>query len=590
MDTPEIDVEALKARYEEERAKRIRSDGAKQYVTPTGRFAHYLEDPHVEADAPRDPVRREVDVALVGAGFGGIQAAVALAKQGVDDFLLIDRAGDFGGVWYWNRYPGAACDTESYIYLPLLEETGYIPTEKYVRGPEIFAYARSLADKFDLYRRALLRTEITDLRWDDADGRWVLRSAQGDEIRARFVNLATGPLQRMKLPGIPGIETFQGHAFHSARWDYAYTGGDSTGGLTKLADKRVGIIGTGPTSVQAIPYLGRAAKQLYVFQRTPAPVPVRGNQPTDFDWARSQAPGWQMRRIENFNVIVSGGKQDEDLVADGWTELKTKVGIELDFADPETARQRQLADFELMEKLRRRIEDTVKDKATAEALKPWFNFGCKRPCFSDEYLETFNLPGVTLVDTQGRGVERVTETAVVAGGQAYEIDCLIYATGFDFNVGNAASRNGFEIHGRGGLTLTDKWARGGIATLHGYTMRGFPNLVIQANAQSAVTSNLTHSLGEGGRHFAYMVRHCLDRQARAFEPTEEAERAWAERVRSRTYRSRHDLECTPGYFNNDGMPGEGAGIAAFYPGSTQRLFQTLADWRAQGQMPGMEVA
>jgi cyclohexanone monooxygenase len=545
-----IDAATLKARYRQERDKRLAAEGRGRYISPTGRFAHYLEDPYVDAAPARAPVSEDVEAALVGAGFGGIQAAVQLLKAGVEDFRILDRAGDFGGVWYWNRYPGVACDIDSYIYMPMLEEMGYMPTEKYAKGPEIFRYARDIATKFDLYRRALLRTEIEELRWDDAAARWVIRTDRGDILRARFVNLATGPLQRPRLPDIAGIETFKGHAFHTSRWDYAYTGGDSAGGLTKLGDKRVGIIGTGATAVQAIPHLGRDAKHLYVFQRTPAPAPARNHKPTDPAWAASLEPGWQQRRMENFNILTGGGKQDVDLVADGWTKILHDIGIQIDqMTDEAAAERRQLADFQMMEGLRRRIDDIVKDPVTAEALKPWYNAGCKRPCFHDDYLQTFNLPNVTLVDTQGRGVERVTETAVVVNGQAYELDCLIYATGFDFNVGNIASRNGFEIYGREGRSLTEKWADG-IATLHGFTSRGFPNLVIQANAQGGVTPNITHGLGEGAKHFAYLVRYAADRQLRSFEPSEAAERAWVERVRSRAYRTKHDVECTPGYYNN----------------------------------------
>jgi cyclohexanone monooxygenase len=532
-------------------------------------------------------VTEDVDVVLIGAGFGGMQTAVHLQRAGIEDFRILDRAGDFGGVWYWNRYPGVACDIESYIYMPMLEEMGYIPTEKYARGPEIFRYARDFAKKFDLYRRALLRTEVEELRWDESAARWVVTTNHGDVIRARFVNLATGPLQRPRLPGIPGIETFKGRAFHTSRWDYAYTGGDSTGGLEKLRDKRVGIIGTGATSVQTVPHLGRYAKQLYVFQRTPAPVPVRNNRPTDPEWVNTLQPGWQRRRMDNFNILVGGGKQDEDLVADGWTEILHDVGIETDGMGSE-AEQRQMVDFMMMEKMRARVDEIVHDKATAESLKPYYNAGCKRPCFHDEYLATFNLPNVTLVDTKGRGVERVTETAAIVDGQEYELDCLIYATGFDFNHSDLASRNGFEIYGRGGQSLTEKW-RAGISTLHGFTSRGFPNCVIQANAQGGVTPNITHGLGEGGRHFAYLVKYCQDHQIRTFEPSDEAERAWVDRVHSIIYRTKHDIECTPGYYNNDGQPSESGGIKAFYPGSPHKFMVRMADWREQGDLPGMDL-
>ena len=585
------DADALRARYDAERNKRLRSDGSAQYIAPTGEFARYAADPYAEPEAPREPVARDVDAALVGAGFGGMQAAAHLVHAGVDDFVVIDRAGDFGGVWYWNRYPGIACDIESYIYLPLLEEMGYIPTEKYARGPEVFAYARKFAEHFDLYRRALLRTEITELRWDDDAARWIITTDHGDVIRARFVNLATGPLQRPRLPGIPGIETFQGHSFHTSRWDYDYTGGDSSGGLDKLRDKRVGIVGTGASGVQCVPHLGRYAKQVYVFQRTPAPVPVRNHMPTDYAWAESLEPGWQQRRMDNFNILVCGGKQDEDLVGDGWTEILHDVGIETDFMadDADHAERQQAADFAFMERIRARIDEVVRDKATAEALKPYYNAGCKRPCFHDDYLEAFNLPNVTLVDTDGRGVERITEHAAIVGETAYELDCLIFATGFDFNHTDLATRNGFEIYGRDGVSLTEKWRAGGISTLHGFTTRGFPNCVIQANAQGGVTPNITHGLGEGGKHFAYLVKRSLEHGIVTFEPSEAAERAWVDRVHSMAYRRKFDIECTPGYYNNDGKPTEGAGISAFYPGNPHKFMLMMQRWREQDELEGMEV-
>jgi cyclohexanone monooxygenase len=276
------------------------------------------------------------------------------------------------------------------------------------------------------------------------------------------------------------------------------------------------------------------------------------------------------------------------LVADGWTEIK-RVGIELDAMKDDAAR-RQMADFIFMENIRDRIASTVRDRGTAEALKPWYNAGCKRPCFHDDYLQTFNLPNVSLVDTRGRGVERITETAVVVDGREYEIDCLIYATGFDFNAKNMAARNGFEIYGRGGRSLTDKWREDGIATLHGFMSHGFPNLILQTNAQGAVSSNITHGLGEGGRHLAYLVKHCRDHQLRTLEPSEAAERQWVEHVHSRHYRTKHDRDCTPGYYNNDGQPTEGAGINAFYPGSPQRFFAMMETWRADQALSGMDVS
>ncbi|HEX4905087.1 MAG TPA: NAD(P)/FAD-dependent oxidoreductase, partial [Acidimicrobiales bacterium] len=320
----EFDPDALRQKYKEERDKRIREDGNEQYVEIKGDFAHYLDDPYCEP-VEREPLSDEVDVVIIGGGFGGLLAGARLREAGVQDIRIIEKGGDFGGTWYWNRYPGAMCDVESYIYLPLLEEVGYIPKEKYTHAPEILEHSKNIGEHYDLYRNALFQTEITELRWDEDDDRWIVSTNRGDAIRARFVSMASGPLHRPKLPGIPGIRKFKGHTFHTSRWDYGYTGGDSDGNLTGLRGKRVAIIGTGATAVQCIPHLGEAADHLYVFQRTPSSIDVRNNRPTDPEWAASLEPGWQKRRMENFNNLVSGLFEQEDLVNDGWTDIIGKL-------------------------------------------------------------------------------------------------------------------------------------------------------------------------------------------------------------------------------------------------------------------------
>jgi cyclohexanone monooxygenase len=588
-----VDPSAVKARYDAEREKRLKAEGLGKYIRPTGEHSHFVDDPFAGPAPERDPIVKDVDVALIGGGFGNILTAIELTKRGVDDFLILDRAADFGGVWYWNRYPGVACDVDAYIYLPHLEEMNYMPTQKYVSGWEIFEYARNIGRRFDLYRRALFRVEIAEVRWDDASARWHVRTGFGDLIRARFVNLATGPFQRPRLPGIPGIETFKGHSFHTSRWDYAYTGGNQFGGLQGLRGKRVGIIGTGATSVQAIPHLGQYADHLYVFQRTPAPVPERNHRKTDEAWFRSQKPGWQRERIDNFNILVNGGTQPVDLVADGWTEILHDIGIKTDqMGDAADAERQELADLRFMEKIRARVDSIVEDKKTAEALKPWYSAGCKRPCFHDDYLATFNRPNVTLVDTDGQGVERVTETAIVVGGKEYDIDLLIYATGFEFNTNNLAERNGFEIHGRGGRSLTEKY-REGISTLYGLVTNGFPNMTTLAGPQGVLTPNITHALTAGAGAVAYLVDHTLKAQARTFEANPRAESEWVQHISKVAYRAGFDKSCTPGYYNNDGAAvaggvTRGAGITQFYPGNSQRFMARLADWVAKDEIPGVD--
>jgi cyclohexanone monooxygenase len=588
-----FDPAALKAKYRAERDKRLRKDGSEQYVEIKGQFAHYLEDPYVEPGFTRAPLSDEVDVVVVGGGFGGLLAGARLREAGVARVRMIEKGGDFGGTWYWNRYPGAACDIESYIYLPLLEEVGYMPVEKYSKAAEILEHSRAIGRHFKLYDDALFQTEVTEMRWDDDSARWIVHTNRGDAIRARFIVTASGPLHRPKLPGIPGVESFKGHSFHTSRWDYGYTGGDCNGGLDKLKDKRVGIIGTGATAVQCVPHLGAWAKELYVFQRTPSSIDVRNNRPTDREWVKTLKPGWQQFRMDNFNTLVSGGYQEVDLVNDGWTDIIGNLLVMArknpnNLAPEKMAETVQLADFKKMESIRKRVETVVKDPATAEALKPWYNQFCKRPCFHDEYLATFNRPNVHLIDTAGKGVERITENAIVANGKEYEIDCLIYATGFEVGTGYTR-RAGFEIYGRNGLSLTEKWEEG-VSSLHGMHTRGFPNCFIVSNAQSGFTANYPHMLNEQSKHLAYIVKECIGRQARVVETTQEAEDAWVEEVmKVAVFNRRYLEECTPGYYNNEGQPSARAIRNGSYGAGSIAFIKVLEDWRARGDLPGLEL-
>ncbi|WP_374468921.1 flavin-containing monooxygenase [Phenylobacterium sp.] len=590
-----FDPDELKARYRAERDRRLRADGNEQYVEIAGRFAHYLDDPYVEPGFSRAPLTDEVEVLVVGGGFGGLLAGARLREAGIRDIRIVEKGGDFGGTWYWNRYPGAACDIESYIYLPLLEEIGYVPREKYSRAPEILEHSRAIGRHFGLYDNACFQTEVTEMRWDEDAARWIVKTNRGDAMRARFVIMANGPLHRPKLPGIPGVESFQGHSFHTSRWDYDYTGGTSEGGLTGLKDKVVGIIGTGATAVQCIPHLGEWSKHLYVFQRTPSSIDVRNNRPTDPSWAGSLQPGWQQHRMDNFNVLVSGGFADEDLVNDGWTDIignilllaRRKAAAGEPVEDP--ASLMQLADFKKMEQVRARVDQVVKDRATAEALKPWYNQFCKRPCFHDEYLPTFNRENVTLVDTRGRGVERITERGVVVDGREYPLDCLVYATGFEVGT-DYTRRSGYELYGRGGVTLTEKW-RNGAETLHGLTTRGFPNCFIVSNVQSGFSANFPHMINEQVKHAAYIVKAATERQARTVEPSQEAEDAWVDTiVKLAVLREQFLKECTPGYYNNEGMPEAMTAKNSSYGAGPVAFTKVLEAWRAEGGLTGLELS
>jgi cyclohexanone monooxygenase len=595
----DFDPDALLTRYLAERDRRLREDGIGQYVEVKAEFSRYVEDPYVDPGFTRAPVTDEVEFTIIGGGFGGLLIGARLREAGVESIRMVENAGDFGGTWYWNRYPGAMCDVESYVYLPLLEELGYMPKHKYSFAPEILEHSRNIARHFRLYDDALLQTAVTELRWDETANVWIISTNRGDEFRTRYVAMANGPLSRPKLPGIPGINDFKGYTFHTSRWDYGYTGGDSYGNLTGLADKRVGIIGTGATAVQCIPHLGASARQLYVFQRTPSSVDVRNNGPTDPAWAATLQPGWQKRRMENFNILVAGGHQDEDLVHDGWTDIfrnltgasakaaARKLGRRLTSA--ERAELMVYADYKKMNQVRARVDAIVKDPATAAALKPWYRQFCKRPCFHDEYLQTYNRPNVTLVDTQGKGVERLTETAVVANGVEYELDCLIFATGFE--VGTAYTRRaGYDIIGRGGKTLSEHWA-GGLRTLHGLTTHGFPNCFFLGFTQTAITISVPQALNEQANHVTHMVKEAKARGATVLEPTAEGEEAYVAEVKSlarlgeRFYR-----ECTPGYYNSEGKAGNKGGFFSdMYGAGPLRFFEILEAWRASGRLEGLEL-
>jgi cation diffusion facilitator CzcD-associated flavoprotein CzcO len=589
-----IDLDALKARYRQERDRRLRPDGDDQYIEIAGAHAHFERDPWAGEAHRREPLREDADVVVIGGGFGGLLVGARLRQLGVEDVRIVEKGVDFGGTWYWNRYPGVACDIESYVYMPLLEEVGTLPTEKYARGAEILEHCRRIGRQFDLYRGALFGTGVTGLRWDEASGHWRVETDRGDLLRARFVCMAIGFLEKPKLPGIPGIEDFEGAAFHTSRWDYAFTGGDANGNLDRLADKVVGVVGTGASAVQCVPHLGASAKQLYVFQRTPAGVDVRENRPTDLEWLKGQPRGWQQQRIDNFQVLTTGGAEEEDLVADRWTDVPHRMleaiaseGRALSPQELEALAER--VDFEKMSDLRAHIEAVVDDPSTAEALKPWYRQWCKRPCFHDEYLPTFNRPNVTLVDTLGRGVERITRRGVVANGREYPLDGIVFATGFEVAT-EFARRAGFETVGREGVTLTERW-RDRYRTFHGLHVQGFPNCYVMSLAQSGFTLNFPYMIDIQARQIAYVISETMKRGADVAEATPEAVSEWCETLaeRAASFDRSFAEQCTPSYYNKEGKPDEKSLDRNFFFGGPTEFAELLTAWREEGSMRGMEL-
>jgi cyclohexanone monooxygenase len=587
--------EVVREKYAMERDKRLRPDGPDQYITVDldGEFSDYLDDPYCENPIEREPVFEDAQVVVIGGGFSGLLTGARLRQAGIADVRLIERGSDFGGTWYWNRYPGAQCDTEAYIYMPLLEELGYVPSEKYAHAPEILDHSKAIARKFELDRDALLQTEVTKLDWDEDSSRWVVRTNRGDVVRARFVVWGCGPITRPKLPGIPGIRSFKGESFHSSRWNYDYTGGNNLGNLTGLVDKRVAIIGTGATSVQIVPHLGAWAKSLFVFERTPSSIDVRDNRPTDPQWAATLQPGWQKNRMQNFTNILSGIAEPEDLVNDGWTST-TKMLQQLAKAKDAMSKEEfadlfESVDYRKMEAIRRRVDSIVGDPVAAEALKPYYNMYCKRPCFHDEYLDTFNRPNVTLVDTNGNGVERVTERGLVANGVEYEVDCIIYATGFENRVaGQVARKAGIDVHGRNGVRLDDRWSPP--RSFFAAHVREFPNLFfITYTAGNAATANVTHSIDVMAGHIAYVIEKATREGIISVEPSEEAVARWVETCRQSMtllIANRYSPECTPGYYNNEGRDIE----RHLYAGTMLSFIDMLEEWRAKDDLGGLELS
>lgn len=584
----DLDITRIRDRYREARDKRFRPDGRRQYVAPKDIQSRLLNDPFVQLLA-RSPIDDEVDAIVVGAGFGGLMASATLRDLGVKRIRLVDQAGDVGGTWYWNRYPGARCDIESYIYAPLLEETRYMPTEAFITAKELLDHARRIAHQYDLYADACFQTDVSRVEWEAASSRWLVHTTRGDRMRARFVFAAPGPLQRAHLPAIRGQADFQGHSFLSCRWDYAYTKGDVLGGLTGLRDKRVALIGTGATSVQVMPLMAEDCRHLYVVQRTPTPVGPRPNPKTDPAWFASLTPGWQERRMRNFAAITGGVPQSEDLVADEWTRYFGGVHAATAAApDPESkARAHERFDFERDEYIRRYVDVVVADPKTAQALKHQFRYFCKRPTFSETYLQAFNRSNVTLIDTDGRGLDRVTGSGLLFDGKEYPVDCIVYASGFEADT-DYHTRCGFEIFGRDGLSLAEKW-KNGCRTFHSMNTHGFPNLFLLGAAQGGFYLNFVNRLNEDMKQIRHILGHLLASGKSLVEPTVEAEDAWVAEIRRLGFIDRAYFDsCTPGQYNNWGeqftdahLQSGGYGLGAI------ALEDLLKAWRDAGDLKGL---
>ena len=595
----DIDIPALRDKYRQERDKRLRSDGQDQYIRTEGEFASQFEgDPHTPVVA-REAISEDLDVAVFGTGWSGVLAGYKLQQAGVRSFRHIDLAGDFGGCWYWNRFPGLQCDNDAYTYLPLLEETGFMPSKKYTDGFEIMDYIQRIAKDRDFYKGALFHTLVTGVHWDEDIRRWRISTNRGDNLRARFIIVGLGPLNRPKLPGIPGIHDFEGRMFHTARWEYDYTGGSHRDPvLDKLADKRVAIVGTGATAIQVVPFLGKYAKQVYVVQRTPSPVDDRFNPPTDPEWVKSLQPGWQRKRQANFQRGTNAAYRpgEVDLICDFWTELSRNVQARMEsmgwpkLSTKEFLTLREEEDYKMMERLRRRIDSIVTDKETAESLKPYYRFMCKRPASSFNYYQTFNLPNVKLLDVSStQGLERMTKTGIVANGTEYEVDCVIFASGFEVSSELSRRWGVGTVLGRGGQSLYDHWVDG-YRTFHGMSTHGFPNMFFVQFTQGALNASIPATFEQQGNHIAYIISEGLKRGATVMECTEQAQDDWVKTVREVAFdNSEFERECTPGYFFNEGEQKRRAFLGEPYAPGFAAFEKLLQAWRDRGDMQGFNV-
>ncbi|KAI9049307.1 hypothetical protein LZ554_007151 [Drepanopeziza brunnea f. sp. 'monogermtubi'] len=619
----------LQERYEAERERRLNDKGLAQYLDKS-KTAEYIpaEDPWVaEGTLVQKPVADggHIKIAIFGAGFAGLcvaaRALLGGSASSPSDLLIVDRAGGFGGTWWHNRYPGLMCDIESYIYLPLLEETGYMPKRKYAGGEEIREYTNMLARKFGLHDRAMFQSAGKALTWDPEAKNWkceVIAKPKGQPeslvgFTADYVIICPGATTNVKLPDLPGLTEFKGRMLHTGRWNYDITGGSPANPvLSNLESKKVAIVGTGATAIQVVPATAKYAGELYVFQRTPSAVDFRRNRDTDpEEWKMKIAnkKGWQKERSNNFQAFTEGQSDlpDEDMVSDGMSQMPTLSGS---WGSSKLVKPEDLASYLAMmseldairsDRVRQRALDVVKDQETAKSLQAWYPGWCKRPTYHDEYLEAFNQSNVHLVDTAPKGVEALTANGIVHNGKEYPIDVIIWSTGYGSPfTESVAGQAGIVVTGQNGLDMEDAFKQDRLMSLHGLMAHNFPNLFYPGVLQAGVGVNQVQRLEEQSVHIAYTIKEAEQRtksQKTVIEPTDEACENWGDQCASHAHMLATMANCTPSYFNSEGArdrmsPAQQAAAArtAIWGQGHLSYARILAEWRASGRLEGISVS
>ncbi|MBI3245337.1 MAG: NAD(P)/FAD-dependent oxidoreductase [Deltaproteobacteria bacterium] len=472
----------------------------------------------------------DFDAVIVGAGFAGMCMLYKLRKLGFTA-KVYEAGSNVGGTWYWNRYPGARCDVPSLQYSYQFSEElqqEWQWTERYSSQPEILRYANHVAERFDLRKDMQFDTRVNSVVLDESANTWAIETDRGNRVTARFCIMATGCLSSKNTPKFSGLEDFQGEWHHTGNWPH---------GGVKFAGKRVGVIGTGSTGIQAIPMIAREAEHLYVFQRTPQySVPAR-NTPLDKEEEARIKANYQAYRAKNNNQPFA---QDLEIPAAKTFEVsdterrhryeecwdKGGLGMMLAYADSGTDRpaNETISDF-----VKDKIRGIVKNPAVAAALMPDHVYACKRPCLDTNYFETYNRPNVTLVDIRGVGIERITPHGVRAKGEEYALDCIVFATGFDAMTG---SLNNIDIRGKGNRALKDKWAEGPRSYL-GLSSSGFPNLfTITGPGSPSVLANMIPAIEQHVNWIGDCLEYMRAHKRQTIEATVEAENPWLIQVQT----------------------------------------------------------